>query len=343
MVILVIVDLIVFMIVHNIIDKTYLNNTLYSLFMAKPKITIVGAGNVGATAALFCAGRSLGDIVITDIVEGLPQGKALDILQALPVSDVDVTLTGTTNYADTADSDVVVITAGLPRKEGMTREDLIDVNGKIISSIVKEIVKYSPNCIIIVVTNPVDAMTYVAAEVSGFDKKKVMGMAGCLDSARLRAFLALESGVGVSKIEALTIGFHGEHMVPAASTAKIDGKPASEVLSSDKIDEIIERTKNAGAEFLPLLKTSAWVGPGRAIAEMVEAIIKDEKKTVSAPAWLSGEYGCSDIFVGVPVVLGKDGIEKVVEIELSDNEKEHFAAAVKHAQNLIESIKGKFI
>jgi malate dehydrogenase len=307
-----------------------------------PKITIVGAGNVGATAALFCAARSLGDVVITDIVEGLPQGKALDIQQALPISNTNAKVTGTNNYEDTANSDVVVITAGLPRKEGMTREDLIEINGKIISSITKEIVKHSPNTIIIVVTNPVDSMTYIAAEVSNFPKSKVLGMAGCLDSARLRAFLAQELNTPVDKVGAMTIGFHGEHMVPVASTAKVNGQKVTELLSEEKLNEIIERTRNAGAEFLPLLKTSAWVAPGRSIAEMVEAIVKDEKKTLSAPAWISGEYGYENLYVGVPIILGKDGVEKILEIELSDKEKQEFANAVAHAKTLMEQVKGKY-
>lgn len=311
--------------------------------MKKSKITIVGAGNVGATAALFCAQKGLAEeIVLTDIVDGLPQGKALDILQAMPVQGVDINVSGTTDYKDTAGSDVVVITAGLPRKEGMTREDLIEVNGKIISSIVKEIVKYSPDCIIIVVTNPVDAMTYVAAEVSGFKKNKVMGMAGCLDSARFCTFLAQELNVPMSSVKAQVIGFHGEHMVPIVSKATANGEPITDLLSKEKIDEIVQRTKDGGAEFLPLLKTSAWIAPGMAIADMVQSIIKDEKRVLSAPAWLSGEYDHKDIFVGVPVMLGKDGVENIVEVDLSDQEKDELSKAAEHAKDLIKIVKGKY-
>ena len=306
--------------------------------MERKKITIVGAGNVGASAANWIVSKELGDVVLVDIVEGVPQGKALDLAEATPIMGVDAKITGTNNYEDTKDSDVVVITAGVPRKEGMSRDDLVKVNSKIIASVVKEIVKYSPNSILIIVSNPLDAMVYTAFKISGFPKEKVMGMAGTLDSTRFRYFVASELGVSVKDIEAAVLGGHGDTMIPMERLAKVKGVPLTESLSKEKLDSIIDRTRKGGGEFLPLLNTSAWVAPGMAICEMVEAIVKEKKKTLPCAAYLDGEYGVKDLFIGVAAVIGSNGVEEVVELELNEEEKKQFDGTVEHVKSIISAI-----
>ena len=306
--------------------------------MERKKITIVGAGNVGASAANWIVSKELGDVVLVDIVEGVPQGKALDLAEATPIMGVDAKITGTNNYEDTKDSDVVVITAGVPRKEGMSRDDLVKVNSKIVASVVKEVVKYSPNSILIIVSNPLDAMVYTAFKISGFPKERVVGMAGTLDSTRFRYFVASELGVSVKDIEAAVLGGHGDTMIPMERLAKVKGVPLTESLSKEKLDSIIDRTRKGGGEFLPLLNTSAWVAPGMAICEMVEAIVKDKKKTLPCAAYLDGEYGVKDLFIGVAAVIGSNGVEEVVELELNEEEKKQFDGTVEHVKSIISAI-----
>lgn len=304
--------------------------------MTRKKITIIGAGNVGATAAQMIALKELGDVVLVDIVEGIPQGKALDIAEAGPVCGFDSKVKGVNSYEETKDSDIIVITAGVPRKEGMSRDDLIKTNAKIMKSVTEQAVKYSPNAIIIVVSNPLDAMVYVASKVSGFSKNKVMGMAGVLDSTRFRSFVAEELDVSVKKIEGFVLGGHGDSMVPMPRLATVDGAPLSDLMSNEKIDAIVERTRKGGGEFLPLLKTSAWVAPAASIAEMVEYILEDKKKELPCAAYLDGEYGVNGLFIGVLAKLGANGVEEVVEIELNDEEKGLFGKTVEHVKELVK-------
>lgn len=303
------------------------------------KITIIGAGHVGAQAAFYCSLKKLGDIVLLDILEGIPQGKALDMFEAMPLIGSDHKVTGTNNYEDTKDSDIVVITAGVARKPGMSRDDLIDTNAKIMNSIIPEVIKNSPNCIIIVVSNPLDAMVYLAYKKSGFVKNRVIGMAGVLDSTRFRAFLAKETGKSVDDIEAMVLGGHGDLMVPLVDYCTIEGKPLSESLPKDEIDDIVNRVKNAGAEIVGLLKTgSAFFAPGVSITEMVEAIIKDTKKTLPCTVLLEGEYGVNGYFIGVPVKLGKQGVEEVVELKLNVKESEVFKKSLNHVKELVKRL-----
>ena len=295
------------------------------------KITIVGAGNVGSQAAFYAAIKEVAEeIVLIDIIEGVPQGKALDILESMPLAGSNAKIKGSNDYSDTADSDIVVITAGLPRKPGMSRDDLIEINSKIIKAVVLDVVKYSPNCILIVVTNPLDTMVKLAYELSGFSKQRVMGMAGVLDTARFRTFIAKELNADVRKVEALVLGSHGDLMVPLVKHCKVDGKPIDELLSKEKIAEIVERVRNGGLEIVQLLKTgSAFFAPGLAITEMVESILKDQNKILPCSVLLEGEYGVNGTFVGVPVKLGKKGVEEVIEVDLSSEEKEAFEKSVK--------------
>lgn len=290
--------------------------------MGRKKITIVGAGNVGATAAHWAAERELGDIVLVDIVEGMPQGKALDLMEARPVEGFDVTITGTNSYDETSGSDLVIITSGLPRKPGMSREDLLQKNKEIVASVTKSVVTQSPNCIIIVVSNPLDTMSYVAKTVSGFPKNRVMGMAGVLDTARFRVFIAMELNVSVEDIQALVLGGHGDSMVPIPSNASVGGIPLTQLLSKEKIDAIVARTRKAGGEIVALLKTgSAYYSPSASVIQMAEAILKDKKRILPCCVYLEGEYGLNDIYFGVPVKLGTDGIEQILEVSLTEEEK----------------------
>jgi malate dehydrogenase len=291
--------------------------------MERKKITIVGAGNVGATAAHWAAEKELGDIVLVDIIEGMPQGKALDLMESRPVEGFDVTISGTNTYEDTAGSDIVIITSGLPRKPGMTREDLLQKNKEIVTSVTKSVVAQSPDSIIIIVSNPLDTMTYLAKEVSGFPKNRVMGMAGILDTARFRVFIAMELNVSVEDIQALVLGGHGDSMIPLPRYSSVGGIPLPQLLSEEKIDKLVARTRKAGGEIVALLKTgSAFYSPSASAIQMAEAIIKDKKRILPCCAYLEGEYGLNDLYFGVPVKLGREGVEEVMEVELTSEEKE---------------------
>jgi malate dehydrogenase len=302
----------------------------------RKKITIVGAGNVGATAAHWAAERELGDIVLVDIVEGTPQGKALDLMEARPVEGFDVNIVGTNSYEETKNSDVVIITAGLPRKPGMSREDLLQKNREIVEGVTRQIVKYSPNCFIILVSNPLDTMTYLAYKVSGFSKNRVMGMAGVLDSARFRVFIAMELNISVEEVQAFVLGGHGDDMVPLIRYSTVAGIPITELISEERIKAIVDRTRKAGGEIVNLLKTgSAFYSPAASAVQMAEAILKDKRRILPCAAYLQGEYGLQDIFFGVPVVLGAAGVEKVIEVRLTAEEQ---AAVDNSAREVKESI-----
>lgn len=287
------------------------------------KITIIGAGNVGATAAHWAASRGLGDIVLLDVVEGVPQGKALDLLQAGPVDGFSGRVTGSNDYADSADSDVVIITAGLARKPGMSRDELLATNVAIVKSCAEQAVKHSPNCVLIVVTNPIDAMVYTAFKVSGFPRNRVVGMAGVLDSARYRTFLAEALEVAPRDVNAMVMGIHGDNMIPLVRLANVAGVPITDLLSDDEIAAIVHRTQHGGGEIVAHLKTgSAFYTPGLAAVEMAEAILMDSKRVLPCAAYVEGEFGFSGCFLGVPVVLGSGGVERIIEFELSEDERQ---------------------
>ena len=308
--------------------------------MRRNKISIIGAGNVGATAAHWAASKELGDIVLLDVAEGVPQGKALDLLEAAPIEGFDTRIIGTNDYKDTANSDVVIITAGIARKPGMSRSDLINTNTGIVKNVTEQIVKYSPNAIIIVVTNPLDVMVYVAWKVSGFPPNRVVGLSGALDAARLKAFIAMELNVSVEDVHAMVIGGHADEMVPLPRYCSIAGIPLPQLLKKDRIDAIMERTKKAGGEIVGLLKTgSAFYAPSAAVIEMTEAIIRDKKRIIPCAAYCSGKYGVNGIFVGVPVKLGAKGVEDIIEIELNTEERKAFDNSVAVIRKLIEEIK----
>ncbi|MEN8190217.1 MAG: malate dehydrogenase [Thermodesulfobacteriota bacterium] len=295
----------------------------------RKKITIIGAGNVGATAAHWAAAKNLADVVLLDVVEGIPQGKSLDLLQSGPVEGFNYLVTGSNDYADTADSDVVIITAGLARKPGMSRDDLLAKNVAIVKTCAEEAVKHSPDCVLIVVTNPIDAMVHTAFKVTGHPKEKVIGMAGVLDSARYRTFIAEALGVAPKDVNALVLGIHGDNMLPMVRLANVAGVPISDLLSSEKIDQIVERTQKGGMEIVNHLKTgSAFYTPGLAAVEMAEAVLSDSKRVLPCAAYLEGEFGISGYFLGVPVVIGADGVEKILEFELTAEEKELLALSV---------------
>jgi len=290
--------------------------------MGRPKITVVGAGNVGATCAHWAAARGLADVVLVDVVEGMPQGKALDLMQARPIFGFNVNVVGANDYEATKGSKVVIITAGIPRKPGMSREDLINTNKNIVAAVTKEVAAQSPNTFIIVVANPLDAMCYVAYKTSGFPRKRVMGMAGILDTARFRCFIAMELQVAVEEIQAMVLGGHGDDMVPVVSATNISGVPLTSLLSKDRIDALVERTRKGGGEIVSLLKTgSAFYAPAAAAVQMAEAILMDQKRLVPVSAYLTGEYGLNDLFFGVPVLLGAGGIEKIIPLKLSQDEE----------------------
>jgi malate dehydrogenase len=289
--------------------------------VAKSKVTVVGAGNVGGTTAQRLAERNYSEVVLVDIVEGLPQGKALDILQSGPVLGFDSNVTGTNGYEQTENSDVVVITSGSPRKPGMSRDDLLKTNQNIVQSVTEEVVKHSPETILVVVANPLDAMCHVASEVSGFPRERVVGMAGILDTARYRTFIAQELGVSVRDVFALVLGGHGDTMVPLPSMATVGGVAITELLPQERVEAIVQRTRQGGAEIVGLLKSgSAYYAPSAAVAEMVDSILLDQKRILPCAAYLQGEYGIDDLFVGVPVKLGASGIEEIVELKLSESE-----------------------
>jgi malate dehydrogenase len=283
-------------------------------------VTVVGAGNVGATCAQELARRDYADVVVVDIKEGLPEGKALDINQAGAVLGYEPNITGSTNYEPTAGSDVVVITAGLPRQPGMSRDDLVTTNEKIVGSVTEAAVAQSPDAIIIVVSNPLDAMCHVAKNVSGFPKERVFGQAGILDTARLQTFIAWETGSSVKDVQAVVLGGHGDQMVSVVSATTVGGVPLTKLVSADRIAELVERTAKGGGEVVDLLGTSAWYAPGAATAQMVDAVMLDEKRVLPCTAYLEGEYGIDGLYMGVPVKLGAGGIEEIVELELTDEE-----------------------
>ncbi|HWB10024.1 MAG TPA: malate dehydrogenase [Pirellulales bacterium] len=306
--------------------------------MRRAKITIIGAGNVGATTAHWCAAGELGDIVLLDIpqTENMPRGKALDLMQASPIVGFDANIQGTTNYDDTAGSDVVVVTAGIPRKPGMSRDDLLSTNAKIVGSVAAEIKRTSPQAVIIVVSNPLDAMVQRAWQVSGFPTQRVLGQAGVLDTARYRTFLAMELGVSVEDVSALLMGGHGDTMVPMPSCTSVGGIPVTRLLDRKRLDEIVDRARNGGAEIVGLLKTgSAYYAPAAAVAQMVEAIVRDKKRLIPCAAYCDREYGVGGYFVGVPVVLGAGGVERVVEIDLEPDEKSAFEKSVAAVKELV--------
>jgi len=308
--------------------------------MARPKVTVVGAGNVGATAAQYIVERELADVVLTDVVEGLPQGKALDLLQAGPIHGYDCRLTGANDYRDTAGSDVVVITAGLARKPGMSRDDLLFKNAEIVGGVVQEVARLSPEAILIPVTNPLDAMAQLAWRKSGFPKQRVVGMAGILDSARFRSFIARELDVSVENVTAFVLGGHGDTMVPLPRYSTVAGIPITELLPRDRIEALVTRTANGGAEIVNLLKTgSAYYAPAASVVEMVEAILRDKKKIVPCAALLEGEYGIKGFFVGVPVKLGRRGIEQVIEIKLTPDESAALQKSADAVRELVEKLK----
>lgn len=307
------------------------------------KVTVVGAGNVGATCADVLAYREVAEeIVLIDIKEGIAEGKALDIWQKAPINQYDSRTVGSTNdYSKTANSDVVVITSGLPRKPGMTRDDLIETNAGIVKSVTENVIKYSPNAIIIVVSNPLDVMTYQAHLTSGLHRNKVIGMAGILDTARYRAFLAEELNVSGKEIQAILMGGHGDTMVPLPRYTTVAGIPVTELVAKDKLDAIIERTKFGGGELVKLMGTSAWYAPGSAAAQMVEAILKNQRRVFPVCIKLEGEYGIDDCYLGVPVILGKNGVEKVLELELNEEEKallETSRGHVKEVMNVLDKL-----
>jgi malate dehydrogenase len=300
------------------------------------KVTIVGAGNVGATTAHWLAAAELADVVLVDVIEGVPEGKGLDLLEAMPIAKRDVQILGTQKYEDTANSDIVIITAGIARKPGMSRDDLLNINYKIMSGVVGNIVKYSPNCILIVVSNPLDAMAQTAFRQSGFARNRVIGMAGVLDSARFRTFIAQELNVSVENVSTFVLGGHGDTMVPLPRYSTVAGIPLPELMSPETIGRLVQRTRDGGAEIVKFLKTgSAFFAPGAAIAEMTEAILKDKKKILPCAAYLEGEYGIKGVFVGVPCKLGANGIEQIVQIKLTPDEQ---AALEKSASAVSELV-----
>ncbi|MBI1247348.1 malate dehydrogenase [bacterium] len=313
--------------------------------MKRAKITIVGAGNVGATCAHWCAAAELGDVVLLDIpqTEDMPKGKALDLMQASPIVGFDSNIVGTTDYADTKDSDVVVITAGIPRKPGMSRDDLLATNAKIVTAVTEQIKATSPNSSIIVVSNPLDAMVQQAQKVSGFPANRVMGQAGVLDTARYRTFIAMELGVSVEDVSAMLMGGHGDTMVPMPSCTSVGGIPVTRLMDEARLHEIVDRARKGGAEIVGLLKTgSAYYAPAAATAQMVEAIVRDKKRLVPCAAFCDKEYGVGGYYVGVPVILGSNGVEKVIELDLTDQEKADFQKSVDAVKGLVEAM-GKLL
>ena len=310
--------------------------------MRRAKISIIGAGNVGATAAHSAASKELGDIVLVDIpqVEGMPQGKALDLYESSPIEGFDSRIVGTTNYEPTANSDVVIVTAGVARKPGMSRDDLISINTGIVKSVAENVAKHSPKAVMIVVSNPLDAMVYVAWKASGFPTNQIVGQAGVLDAARYRSFLAAEIGCSIEDVQALLLGGHGDDMVPLKRYTFAGGIPITQLVKPDRLEEIIKRARNGGAEIVQLLKTgSAYYAPAAATVQMAEAIIRDKKRILPCAAYCDKEYGIGGYFVGVPCILGTGGVEKIIEIEMDADEKKMFQASVDHVKELVKVVK----
>ncbi len=307
----------------------------------RKKVTVIGAGNVGATIAMRIAEKELADVVLIDILEGVPAGKALDLAEAAPIEAHDSKITGVTNdYSLAKGSEIVIVTAGIPRKPGMSRDDLLTTNAGIMKSVIKEIATVAPDAILIIVSNPLDAMCQVAFDTSGFDKKRVIGMAGVLDSARFRAFIAMELNVSVENTHAFVLGAHGDTMVPLPRYSTVAGIPITELISAERIEAIIERTRNGGGEIVGLLKTgSAFYAPASAATEMAEAILKDKKKILPCVTYLQGEYGINNLFIGVPVKLGSAGVEEIVEIKLTDEENKALQRSAQAVQGLVDDLK----
>ncbi|RPH94330.1 malate dehydrogenase [candidate division KSB1 bacterium] len=304
------------------------------------KVTVIGAGNVGASTAYGLAQKNIvNEIVLIDVLEGVPQGKALDMYQSAPVEGYDTRIIGTNNYADTKNSDVIVMTAGKPRKPGMSREDLLSVNIEIVKDAIGKAAKESPNAFLIVVANPLDAMCYGALKVSGFPSHRVCGMAGILDTARFRAFIAMELHMSVRDIDAIVLGGHGDTMVPVTRLTMVGGVPLTSLVSKERIDAMVTRTQNGGAEIVKLLGTSAWYAPAAATVETVESYVLDQKRVLPSAAWLQGQYGVKDLFMGVPVVVGRGGVEKILEIPLNDDEKAMFKASADKVRATVEETK----
>ena len=307
----------------------------------RKKVTVVGAGNVGATVAMRIAEKELADVAVIDVLEGVPAGKALDLAEAAPIEAHDSKITGVTNdYSCAKGSDIVIVTAGIPRKPGMSRDDLLATNAGIMKSVITEIAPVAPDAILIIVSNPLDAMCHVAFDTSGFDKKKVLGMAGVLDSARFRAFIAMELNVSVENTHAFVLGAHGDTMVPLPRYSTVAGIPITELISAERIEAIIERTRKGGGEIVSLLKTgSAFYAPASAATEMAEAILKDKKKILPCVTYLQGEYGIQNLFIGVPVKLGSTGVEEIIEIQLTDEENEALQRSAQAVQGLVNDLK----
>ena len=304
--------------------------------MSRKKISVIGAGNVGATAAFLIAQKQLGDVVMVDIIDGIPQGKALDMAQTGPVEMFDANISGALDYEETAESDVVIITSGSPRKPGMTREDLLNTNAKIVGNVTENVVRHSPNTTLVMLTNPLDIMTYHAWKVSGFPQNRVVGQAGVLDSARFRTFISMELGVSVEDITAMVMGGHGDTMVPLPRYTTVGGIPITQLISEERIEEISDRTRNGGGEIVNLLKVSGYYAAGASLAQMAEAIILDKKRLIPCSAYLTGQYGINDLYIGVPVKLGANGVEDILEIELEESELE---ALQKSSQTYREGIQ----
>jgi malate dehydrogenase len=309
--------------------------------MGRARITIIGAGNVGATTAHWCAAAELGDIVLLDVpqVEGMPRGKALDLMQSSPIMGFDATITGTNDYADTKGSDVVVITAGIARKPGMSRDDLLSTNAKIVGAVAEQVKNTSPDAVVIVVSNPLDAMVQRAWQVSGFPPQRVVGQAGVLDTARYRTFLAMELGVSVEDVSALLMGGHGDTMVPMPSCTSVGGIPVTRLIKPERLNEIVDRARNGGAEIVGLLKTgSAYYAPAAATTQMVEAVIRDKKRLIPCAAYCDKEYGVGGYYVGVPVVLGASGVERIIELTLDSSEQAAFQKSVLAVKELVAAM-----
>ncbi|GJQ60128.1 MAG: malate dehydrogenase [Candidatus Scalindua sp. AMX11] len=303
------------------------------------KITIIGAGNVGATTAQILSAKELGDIVLLDVIEGMPQGKALDLQEAGPMYHHYCNISGTNSYDDTAKSDIVVVTSGLPRKPGMTREDLVKVNAEIVKSVVEQVVQKSPDAIIVMVSNPLDAMTYVAHKVSGFPKERIIGMAGVLDSSRLKTFIAMELNVSIENVEAFVLGGHGDTMVSMIRYTTVAGIPVSELISKERLDAIIQRTRDGGVEIVNLLKKgSAFYAPASSVVEMVDAILRDKKKILPCTVLCKGEYGLDDVFLGLPVKLGRKGAEQILEIKLTKEEADSLNNSANEVRELCKTV-----
>ena len=308
----------------------------------RKKVTIVGAGNVGATAAQWIAARDLADVILIDIVEGLPQGKALDLAESGPVEGFNINITGTNNYADTANSDVCIITAGVPRRknpetgEYPSRDELVQTNQKIVGNVVRSFVEYSPNAILIIVSNPLDAMCHVALEESGFPPERVIGQAGALDTARYKTFLSMELGVSVKDIHGIVLGGHGDTMVPLPNHTSVAGIPVLELLERERLDEIITRTRKGGGEIVGLLGYSGYYAPASASVSMVEAIVKDQKRVIPSAVYLQGQYGYENLYIGAPCVLGAGGVERVIEMKLSDEEKEMLEVSANAVRGVVD-------